>query len=139
MYITFLSPTEDDNVSYEIDHHLISDSIFEFQQCQMETVDPSLNDDDHFEDAIPVACLCTSSSKWGARGSFDASSLLPSDAEQLLRVRKPMAYKTQSVVLQMLAIESLGHEADMVPKLFVQELCIQYRDVRQLQRVLSQT
>ena len=83
----------------------------------METVDPTLNEDDISEDTAPVAQLCTSSSKHGARGALDASSLLPTDAEQLLRVRKSMACSTQSVVIQMGAIESLGHEADSVPKL----------------------
>ena len=64
----------------------------------METVDQTLNDDDTCEDTFSVADWCTSSSKYGGRGALVASSLLPSDAEQLLRVRKSMAYKTQSVV-----------------------------------------
>ena len=51
-----------------------------------------IDDDYIFEDAVPVESSCVSSRPSGARATLE--TLLPSDAEQLLRVRKSMAQKT---------------------------------------------
>ena len=82
----------------------------------MECIDSASEDCDLFQDTVPVHDVCLPSSKYCARGTLDNSSLLPSDAEQSLRVRKSMAHKTQCVSRANLAIESLHEEADFVPK-----------------------
>ena len=56
----------------------------------MECNHDSCRDSDDFKDTVPVADEHLSSSKFGARGSIEQSLLLPSDAEQMLRVRLSM-------------------------------------------------
>ena len=57
-------------------------------QCAHDISDES----DSFEDTVPVADQHLSHSKYGARGTPVQSALLPSDAEQMLRVRFSMPH-----------------------------------------------
>ena len=63
----------------------------------MECTHDYFSDNDCFEDIILVADKHLSSSKYGARGSARQSTLLPSDAEQMLRVRLPMSHSSVSL------------------------------------------
>ena len=53
----------------------------------MECKQDSVAEADDFQDTVPVADEHLSSSKFGALGSIEQSLLLPSDAEQMFRVR----------------------------------------------------
>ena len=120
-YIDILLANDKEILSYENDtESFVSDVLLEYQQCQMECNHSACSDSDDFEDTVPVADTRVSISKFGARGSIAVSSLLPSDAEQLLRVRSSMAQKTQYVFLPFVAIESVRNEADVVPQCMFQ-------------------
>ena len=115
-YIRRPHPPVDDHIPYKNNDSIISHSILEHQQCQMECVDSTYNSDgDSFEDTVPVHELCALSSKYGARRTFDKSALLPSDVEQLLRVHKSMALNKKEVSQVNVAIEGVRNEADFVP------------------------
>ena len=74
----------------DVENDLI-DVLLEYQQCQMECNHEVCSDSDDFQDTVPVADPRLSSSRYGARGSIAMSLLLPSDAEQMLRVRLPIS------------------------------------------------
>ena len=78
------------------------------------------------------------SSQFGVRGCVQMSSLLPSDAEQMLRVRKSMAHAGHRVCVSFFAARSLCEEASFMSRCFFDELSINDPDIQQLQRLLSQ-
>ena len=58
---------------------------------------------------------------FGVRGSVQKSSLLPSDAEQLLHVRNSMARAGHRVRVSNVAMRSLCEEARFMSPLFLGE------------------
>ena len=58
----------------------------------MECADDMSDESDYFQDTVFVADQRLSSRKYGARGNIQKSALLPSDAEQMLRVRVSMSH-----------------------------------------------
>ena len=68
----------------------------EYQQCQIECNHDGCSDSDDFQDTVPVADPRLSFSRYGARGSIAKSLLLPSDAEQMLRVRLSIPQPTDN-------------------------------------------
>ena len=90
-FFLFIDPhvvNEKDIFSYEHDtESFVSGVLLQYQQCQMECNQDLFVDTNDVKDTMPVADEHLSSSKYGARGSIDQSLLLPSDAEQMLRVR----------------------------------------------------
>ena len=82
---------ESEIISYEQDTGSDpTDVTLEYQQCLMECNHDSCSDSEDFQDTVPIAGPRLSSSRYGVRGSITMSSLLPSDAEQMLRVRLSM-------------------------------------------------
>ena len=104
----------------------------------MECADDMSDESDSFQDAVPIPDHSLASSKFGVRGSAQKSPLLPSDAEQMLRVHKSVAHAGFRVCVSKLATQSLCEEASLIPQCVFDELSINYPDVQQLQRVLSQ-
>ena len=103
-------------------------------------LDPTYNwDVDTFEDTVPVEDVSMSVSKCGVRGTLGKTPLLPTDGEQLLKVRRNCganARDTSSV--SRFAFQVLRGECDFIPELVFKALCASYPEVRQLQRLLSQ-
>ena len=86
-------------------------------------------DNDHFKDTVPVADQYLSSSKYGARGSTEQSLLLPSDAEQMLRLRLSMPQSRESMLTRSVFLTSLREEANVMPQCVFDELCKQYPSI----------
>ena len=79
-------------ISYEqATESVVSDAVFEYQQCQTECKHDLFADVDDFQDTAPVADEYFSSSTFAARGNIAQSLLLPSDADQMLGVRMSMS------------------------------------------------
>ena len=96
------------------------------------------SDNDSFEYGIHVVDKHLSSSRYGACGSALQSALLPSDAEQMLRVRLSMSHSRESMPVPSVFLQSLREEASLMPQYVFDELCIQYPNLMQLQRLMSQ-
>ena len=130
---------EADIISYEQDTESDpTDVSLEYQQCQMECNHDSCNGSDDFQDAVPIAEPRLSSSRYGVRGSIATSSLLPSDAEQMLRVCLSMPEPIDITHTESFCLSSLREEATFMPSCVFDELCMQYTDLMQLHRMLSQ-
>ena len=97
---------------------MVSDVLLEYQQCQMECAHDMSDESDYCEDIVPVADQRLSSSKYGSRGSVQQSALLPSDAEQMLRVRMSMPHARQSMPVSNLFTQSLREETNVMPLLY---------------------
>ena len=92
-------------------------------------------DINNFKGTAPVADEHLSFSKYGARGSIDKSLLLPSDAEQMLRVRLSMPQSRENELTRSRFLTSLREEADVMPQCVFDELCKQYPNIMQLLRI----
>ena len=64
---------------------------------------------------MPVADTRVSISKFGARGSIAVSSLLPSDAEQMLRVHLSLRQPLDHTNTPLIYLSSLRGEAAFMP------------------------
>ena len=104
----------------------------------MECNHEDCSDSDDFEDTVPVVDPRLSFSRYGARGSIAKSLLLPSDAEQMLRALLSIHQQQTDITGTLFCQQSLREEATFIPSCAFEELCTQYQDVKQLQRVLSQ-
>ena len=137
-YVDPVLSMQHDNIYYHSESKsVLSEALFEQQQCQMECVDDMSDGSDSFQDTVPIPDHSLISSQCGVRGSVQKSSLLPSDAEQLLRVRKSMAHAGHRVCVSNFAMRSLCEEASFMPPCIFDELLMNYPDVHQLQRLLS--
>ena len=87
---------------------------------------------------MPVVDQHFSSSKYGARGSTEQSLLLPSDAEQMLRVCLSMPQSREHTLTRSVFLTSLREQADVMPQCVFDDLCKQYPNIMQSQRILSQ-
>ena len=93
---------------------LLSETLLEYQQCQMECVDDMSDGSDYFQDTVPLPDHVSASSMFGVRGSVQKSSLSPSDAERMLRVRNSMAHAGHRVCVPIFAMRSLCGEASLL-------------------------
>ena len=114
---------------------VVSDAVFEDQQCQMKCKQDCFADVDNFQDAVPVAYEYVSSSTFGARGSIAQSVLLPSDADQMLRVRTSMSRSHQDIHTYSNFFAYLRDEAYCMPHCVLNELCTQYPNITQVLRI----
>ena len=128
-----------DNLSYHSgSESALSEALFEYQQCQRECADDMSDGSGCFQDIVSLPDHALASSTFGARGSVQKSSLLPSDAEQMLRVRKSMAHAGHRACVSSFTMRSLCEEACFSCQCIFDELSMNYPDVQQLQRLLSQ-
>ena len=110
---------KDEHISdHREEESVLPQSLFEDQQCQMECAGDMSDERDSFQEAVPVDVERFPASTYGERGNLDKSALLPSDAEQMLRVRKSMAHTGLLLSVSIFATESLSQEASVVPHCF---------------------
>ena len=84
------------NMSYHSgSESALSETLFDDQQCQTECADDMSDGSDFVQDAVLLPDHVLVPSNFGMRGSVQKSSLLPSDAGQMLRVRNSMAHAGQ--------------------------------------------
>ena len=132
-------PMQHDNISYRSGRgSALSETLFEYQQCQMECADDMSDGSDFFQDTAPLPDHALVSSNFGVRGSVQKSSLLPSDAEQMFRVRTSMAHAGDRECVTNVAMRSLCEEASFMSRSIFDELSMNYPDAQHLQRLSSQ-
>ena len=125
---------QNDNISYHCESEsVLSEILFDDQQCHMECGDDMSNGSDYLQDTAPLPDHVLASSNFGVRGSVQKCSLLPSDPEHMLRVRNPMAPAGHRVCVPIFVTRSLCEEARFMSPCIFDELRMNYPDVQQLQ------
>ena len=130
-YVGPVLSMQHDNMFYhsESESVFFSETLFEYQQCQMECADDMSDGSDSFQDTVPLPDHALASSNFWVRGRVQKSSLLPSDAEHMLRVCKSMAHAGHRVPVSNLATGSLCEEARFMFQCIFDKLSIDYPDV----------
>ena len=133
-----LSMQHDNSCYHSESESVLSEALFEYQQCQMECADDMSDGSDSVQETVPLPDHALASSTFGVRGSVQKSSLLPSDAEQMFRVRKSMAHAGDRECVTSVAMRSLCEEASFMSRSIFDELSMNYPDAQHLQRLSSQ-